>query len=144
MGGPGAHEDLPESPASPELKVGSKLWQFDCNRRIYQKDAKGRSFGGPIWREHWRPAEGVGETRVSWIINTPGGGLWDSVRVPKKDFRGGKCPRGFLLSEEAIDREAWVHDNASRLGHAVMRCGDYDTLKKIAEMVGYKDQEPST
>lgn len=146
MGGPGCHEDLPKSPPapSPELKVGSKLWQFDHNRRVYRKDANGISTGGPIWREHWKPVEVVGETRVSWLISSSGANLRYANKVPKKEFRDGKCPSGYALSEESINREAWVHDNAWHIGQAVTRCQDYDLLKKVADLFGYKDKEPST
>lgn len=145
MGGPGAHEDLPPRAPVEGLKVGSLLWQFDANRRVYRKDGKGRSIGSPSWREHWQQVEIVSETRMSWLIDTPGSGYlsWSSMKIAKKDFRDGKCPSGYALSEEQIDREAWVCGNAYHLGQLVARCGDYDTLKKIAEMVGYEDREPS-
>jgi hypothetical protein len=121
------------------LKVGSPLWRFDINRRVYAKDDKGRTVGGPIWREHWTPREVVGETRVSWLVGFSGDGPGRvSVKVAKKDFAAGGCPQGWATSQEHIDRLAWIVRNRGRLSTAVSRCNDYDALQKVAALVGYE------
>ena len=99
-------------------------WIFDENRRRYKTDEKGRSIGGPIWREHWVKVKIVGETRRSWVTN------YYDRKVPKK---GG---RGYAFSEEDIDRMAFI-EQRRRIGEAVGYCTDYETLKRIADMVGY-------
>ena len=99
-------------------------WIFDENRRRYKTDEKGRSTGGPIWREHWVKVEIVGETSRSWITN------YYDRKVPKK---GG---RGYAFSEEDIDRMAFVEQRHA-IGEAVKYCTDYETLRRIAEAVGY-------
>lgn len=88
------------SPAPPAAAqpVYPRVWLFDINRRVYQRDASGRAFGSPIWREHWEEQVIVGETRVSWVTE------WGK-KVPKK---GGW---GIAFSEEEIAREAFVQDH---------------------------------
>ena len=100
-------------------------WIFDINRRVYEKDEHGRSIGGPIWREHWVKVEVVGETSRSWITNF-------DRRVPKK---GGQ---GYAFSQEEIDRNAFVEKRYS-ISNAVRMCTDYDTLKKIADIINYQE-----
>lgn len=99
-------------------------WIFDENRRRYKVDDKGRSIGGPIWREHWVKVEIVGETSRSWITNYFG------RKVPKK---GG---RGYAFCEADIDRMAFV-EQRRQIGEAVKQCTDYETLKRVADAVGY-------
>lgn len=115
------------------LKVGDTVWVFDQNRRIYPKDRQ----GGPIWSEHWRPEKITGETSRSWII---GNHAWTQKKLPKK----GAAPFRVAYSQEEIDKAAWVHDNRYRLSHEIDRCEDYDTLKKVAELVGYRLPGPTT
>lgn len=112
-----------------ELKVGSKIWRFSENRRIYRKDAQGRSYGGPIWREHWQQVEITGETSRSWILR--------DKKIPKK----GPLPWGYALDEQTIDRAAWVHDNSYLISVEVARERDYDKLQQIAAIVGYKEKD---
>jgi hypothetical protein len=101
------------------------VWLFDRDRRVYNKDEKGRSTGGPIWREHWVKHEIVGETSRSWLTKR-------GQKVPKK---GGP---GIAFDEAGINRRAFVRDNSYKISQAIARCDDYDTLVKIAEIIGYK------
>lgn len=107
------------------------VWLFNVNRRVYRQDENGRSTGGPIWREHWQEHEIVGETSQSYITK------W-GMKVPKK---GGE---GIAFDAAEIDRLAYVHDNRHNIADAVQRCVDYDTLVKIAEIIGYKAEENPT
>lgn len=100
-------------------------WVFDVNRRKYKTDKNGRTIGGPIWKEHWRKVKIVGETSRSWVTS---GGL----KIPKK---GG--PQ-YAFSEDDIDRMAFV-EKSWQIADAVRYCKDYETLKRIAEMIGYRD-----
>lgn len=107
----------------PTPYIGMKVWRFDQNRRVYAKDGNGRPVGGrPIWREHWRQLEIVGETSRSWLV---GAALWRADKVPKKNW-----PGEYAFSEEEIDRRGYVEDR-HRLVRRVQDCRDYDTLKKI-------------
>ena len=108
-------------------KIGDTVWYFDENHRVYECDETGRSRGGPIWREHWRPAEVIGETRVSWIVGTDG--RFKELRVKKRDW-----PGNLALSDADIDRRAFV-EQAHLIGRRVSRCHDYDTLKAISDLL---------
>src|SRR5690348_13336803 len=76
------------------LAVGSTIWVFDCNRRVYAKDGR----GGPIYREHWRPVKIASETSRSWITD------WGQ-KVPKKGEHHGVC-----FTEKEVDDKSWVED----------------------------------
>lgn len=111
-----------------EPYVGMRLWEFDDCRRVYRKDASGRSVGSPIWREHWKEVFIVGETRVSWLV----GPEWcrnqlnRADKLPKKSF-----PGIYAVSDEDLERRSWVVENCHRLSEAVRSCKDYDVLKTI-------------
>lgn len=118
-----------------EPHVGMELWQFDMNRRVYRKDANGRSVGGPIWREHWRKVFIVGETRVSWLV----GPYLDrpdlSDKLPKRSF-----PGGYATSEEDINRRSWVVENQHKIAEAIRALG-YDKLKAVAVLIGFDPEK---
>lgn len=114
-----------------DLKVGDHLWYFDINRRVYRSEAG----SGPIWREHWVKMQIVGETGVSWIVG-PGN---HPMKVHKKKLAAGTLLL-WATSEGDVAKEEWVSQNSYRLSNAVSGCKNYDTLKKIAELVGYKDR----
>lgn len=109
--------------------VGSTVWVFDINRRVYRERKPGEKYavGAPIWREHWVPRKIVGETVRSWVLVQGG-------RVPKK----GADPHLFSFSEADIARRAWVHDNRHLIERAVGRVCDYDTLRSVAALIGYE------
>jgi hypothetical protein len=107
-----------------ELKVGSKIWKFDVNCRVYQRDARGMAHGGPIYREHWREVEITGETRVSWLTHYG--------KAPKKGPHHGWA---FTLRE--VEDDCWVKDHRYRIADTVQRCHDAEVLRRVAEVVGY-------
>jgi hypothetical protein len=114
-------------------KVGSTVWIFDANHRVYRKGPDGRSLGGgPIWREHWVKREIRAETSRSWVI----GEHWSERKIAKK----GEQPWDVCWSEQEITERAYVHDNAPRIADLVTRLRDYDTLKKIAELIDYVEK----
>lgn len=84
------------------------FWIFDENRRVYARDERGRSTGGPIWIEHWREQEVTGETRVSWIV----GGGWSERKIPK---RGPWPMRGVCRSREEVEARAWVEETRAAI-----------------------------
>lgn len=108
--------------------VGGTIWVFDLNRRFYTKPSGGRLWGEPIWRRHWRPLKIVGETSRSWILES-------RQKVPKR----GADPTVFAFSEADIDRMEWVHYNAYRIADKVLRLRDYETLRKVADAIGYRE-----
>lgn len=118
------------------IKVGDPCWVFDINRRVYAKDKAGRSVGGPIWREHWVKREVVGETRVSWVIGTPGY-LHTDMKVPKREA----LTHLFVeFSEQRLEQRAWAARNQHHIVDAMRRIDDYELLQKLAALIGYKEQ----
>lgn len=99
-------------------------WVFDENFRFYRV---GES--APIWREHWRKMEVVGETSRSWILS-------DDRKVPKK---GG---RGIAFSEAEVDRLAWAREHAHKILNSIDRYGNPEQLDKIAALVNYPVRMP--
>lgn len=107
--------------------IGSTVWLFDENRRVY---TRGGSVGrGPIWREHWAPRKIVGETSRSWVTEY-------GDKVPKR----GCDPRCVAFSRDEIERQAYIHENAHKIGEAVRCIGDYELLRKVAELIGYSER----
>lgn len=111
------------------IGVGSTIWCYDENRRRYAAAPSGRIWGALIWREHWAPRKIVGETSRSWVLQG-----FPKTKVPKR----GADPRLFAFSERELDERVWIHDNRSGIGFAVSQCYDYATMRKIAELLGYK------
>lgn len=106
------------------LAVGSAVWYFDQNYRVYPKN--GGIGNSPIFREHFRPIKIEGETSRSWV-------LADGRKISKATLVG------IYIDQDAIDRECWIHDHKWRIIRSAERINDYDTLRKLAELVGYDD-----
>ncbi len=120
------------------MNVGDRVWWFDQNKRVYERDEKGRPVGRPIWREHWRELAVIGETRVSWLVGYPGAKVEDhGFKLPKRDFADGKCPSGWALSLEHIEERSWVEEHRWQIGDALDRCEDPAVLRQVAALVGY-------
>ena len=105
--------------------IGDTVWVFDQNRRVYERDKNGRSYGGPIWREHWVLRIVVNETSRSWLLSC-------GTKVPKK----GEA-RCFVYSEAELDDRCFVNDHAFRIGNDVKYTKDPAKLRAIAEIIGY-------
>jgi hypothetical protein len=127
------------------LAIGSTVWIFDENRRVYpdKKLPKGQLWpsSAPIWREHWRPCVIVGETRVSWLVGHTKDDTYPR-KINKKDLAAGSV-RCVLTSEVDIDAACYVHDHAYKIGSRVQHiAGGFaaaETLRKIAALVGYEE-----
>ncbi len=109
------------------LSVGSTVWVFDENHRVYRRNEKGRSEGGPIYREHFVECKITGETSRSWIIGRY------RMKVNKKTLDG------MYISQEQIDLKCWANDHK----YGVVRMIEYSTdgamIKAVADLIGYKD-----
>ncbi len=107
------------------------VWHFDGNRRVYRKNAAGVSVGGPIYRQHWREVEVKSETSRSYVTIY------------------GKCPKdadgtkGWALTADQVERDVWIRSNRLPVVRAAERWigNDYDRIRKLAELVGYKEQD---
>lgn len=110
-----------------EKLIGKTIWIFDENRRHYRKDENGRSLGSPIWREHWVAYEVIDETPRSWILRH------SHRKVPKK---GGY---GIAFSIKEIDRLEFITVHRRKIADKVISL-DYDKLKQVADLIGYKGE----
>lgn len=108
---------------TPSLAVGSIVWRFDPNHRVYKRDARGYGIGGPIYREHFRAILIADETRVSWV-------LADGSKINKRTLAG------IYPTEADVERDCWLHEHRHHVVRLVERC-DYDQLRAIAGIVGY-------
>jgi hypothetical protein len=134
---PGGHLVTKAVVVQPALGVGSTVWIFDENRRVYPDGPDGRrSFGTrPIWREHWRPTMILSETRVSWCL--------EGRRKISKRGLAASTVRGVLTSEADLDAACYVHEHASKISDRVGRISGgrqaAGMLRQIAALVGYDD-----
>lgn len=110
---------------NPEIKVGDKFFLYDMSRRVYERDENGRAKGGPTFRGHFYEVTIEGETSKSWITNH------GRTKVPKSS------PFPPLYTEQMISDREWVAVHAYRISEEVRRLTDVDSLKRIAEIVGY-------
>ena len=128
---------------SSTLSIGSVVWKLTTEIRHYAKDEKGRSFGGLLRRPQWIEWQIQGETSRSWIAVrkgiSPASINQLGVKIPKRATPDEARQLGFALSEKDIEDDVWQHEHRNRVMQAVQRV-DVETLRKIAEMIGY--QEP--
>lgn len=131
---------VPCEPREP-LHVGSTLWYFDQNQRVYPKDKGSHYSGGsPIWREHWRAVKVESETKRSWVVRMGYRGAGSVVKHPKTAFENGGCPRGWALDQDHITELEWQAVHHYQIAEFMRRHNrelPVATLKKIAEMIGY-------
>jgi len=130
-------------PDPPAVAVGSTVWIFDANRRVYadKKLGNGKLWpsGPPIWREHWRQHVITGETRVSWLVADYVGDRHPR-KISKRDLAAGKV-RGVLTSERDLDAACYVNEHAHAVADRVSRLAGGEqaaaVLRQIAALVGY-------
>ena len=108
-----------------DIEKPTHFWYFDENRRVY---ANRSAFTSPIWREHWRKAEVVGETSRSWVV----GRGYGSTKIPKK----GPLPRGWARSEAEVDERCWEHEHRHRIQQQ-LNWMDVGVLRQVAQLIGY-------
>lgn len=109
-----------ETTALPEF-----VFVFDLNNRVYEKDVNGRTFGGPIYREHWCKYEVIGEEKRSWLVNEYPGKIT-------------KAKAKFIAD---VDEDCWLNDNRYKIIEDIKRCTDSATLRAIAKLVGYEEKK---
>jgi hypothetical protein len=113
------------------IGVGSTIWRFDPNRRVYPKPETGRILPscGPIYREHWVPVVITGETSRSWLW-----GHRRDVKIPKR----GPHP-GFAFTQEEVDDDVWARASRHRVSRAVEHCQDVTKLRQVAAILGVEE-----
>jgi hypothetical protein len=100
---------------------------FDENHRVYPRDEKGRSTGGPIWRESWVPTVIESETSRSWITK-----YGDKFPKKRADFER------LAYSQEEIDELQWVKEYRADIWRAVQGARDPEVLRQIAALIGWE------
>jgi hypothetical protein len=119
--------------ADPEVKIGSTVWFFDVNHRVYPEKEGRHSSAAPIWREHWVRHHVIGETSRSWLVGS----------YPKADPKlCAKCPKAeittrYALTELEVDERVYCHDNGWRIAERVQRIKDARILREVARIIGY-------
>jgi hypothetical protein len=124
------------------LAVGQKLWRFEPNKRVYEKE---NGYPRLVYRHHWieNGATVVGETRVNWLVvpydKEPPYNLFmrDIARVPKN----GPLPPEYAVDAAVVEQDIWVHDNKYKLIDVIQKSRDYAALKAVAELVGYEGKK---
>ena len=116
--------DLPPVACTAVLGIGSTIWMFDNNRRVYPEPRSTHN-GGPIYREHWRPVTIDGETSRSWVTS------WYGKKVQKRGPR-----QGVAFTEDEVEADVWAHDHRYKIVRMIEQC-DVATLKAVALAVGY-------
>lgn len=112
-----------------DIRVGVVAFWFDVNTRVYRHPGPGG--GSPIYRYHYNATLITGETRVSWITE-------HGTRYPKKSTPG--KPRLYGLND--VDEQQWMSTHRLGIVDAVRSVRDFDTLKTVADLVGYVGEAP--
>ena len=113
---------------SKPLGIGSTIWKFDSNYRVYKSNASISSSAS--YREQWRPVVITGETSRSWII-----GGRNNAKCPKK---GGY---GWALSEKEVYDDVWLKENRYKIMQRLNFGSNQsvEVFRKIAELIGYEE-----
>ncbi len=108
-----------------DLSIGSEVYIFDENRRIYRRDEKGNVSGGPIYREYFRKVQILRESPRKWIT------AFNSAS--KKD----PYKTGFLTLEQ-VEEQCWDKDNRIDIMHLIQnKSVTTEQLRHIATIIGY-------
>lgn len=111
-------------------------YTFDLNRRVYARDGNGRSHGGPIYAEHFRPIKIVGENEREYICE------YGTINKRSKKYTVGR-DKWEIYTEEEREAAIWRNNHRHRLTRHIERIQDVALLKKIAELAAYEPGEYS-
>ena len=127
------------------LGIGSVVWRFDENRRVYDYP-RGFRVAGPKRRPQWVEWEIRGETARSWIAVRKGSKIEDEAglraggaKIPKRATPEQARQLGFALTEQAVEDDVWQHEHRYRVVTALEQA-DAAMLRKVAELIGYDDK----
>ena len=113
------------------IGIGTILYRFDENRRVYKRDENNRPYGGAIYAEHFVPVEIHGETKLSWIC----GPSYAISKVNKKEIMTGRS--GDFFTAEGMNDQIWIEDHRHRVRDRLYSA-TADQLRQIAAILGYK------
>jgi hypothetical protein len=121
-----------------ELGIGSRVWEFDTNHRVYPPKKPGQRYSGgpPIYEKHFIEYRIVGEEGRSWLLQRGEG--WRPTKVGKQQL--GKK----FFTDSQREGMIWAHEHRHAMIRMIERCDDVDVLKQIAGLVGYKYSAPDS
>jgi hypothetical protein len=114
------------------LTIGSRLWLFDQNRRVYPPPKPGQlwSSSAPIYAEHFAPHRITNETRTHWVVGA-------GTRVRKLDLTSrARGTTQYYFTDEGKADHLWCHEHRHTIVDAVNACHDVAKLKAIAATLG--------
>lgn len=116
----------------PRFTARQRIWRFDENRREYEHDADGRTFGGPIYEKHFVEYRVIAIEARSYLIQRSS---------PHKERIGiSKADREFYGDEDKLNN-IWMNHHRYKVQNAVGKCKDVAILRKVAEIVGYQETQ---
>jgi len=127
-----------EARKDPEVvKVGSKAWIFNENRRRYTDPEPGKLYGNIIYREHWEESQVVGQTRDSWLVGA------SKIKVSKKTGEHKRHPwcKKIVFSLAAVDDDVWEKKHAVGVSRMLRECHDVSKIRQIAAILGYNAED---
>jgi hypothetical protein len=114
-------------PPVPALSIGTEVFRFDPERRVYAM-VNGKATGGPTYRGQFLPCFVVGEEKRSWLVSqSPGGPM---------SFKWGKATPG-LLSVEQVDELCWMHDHRISIARLLDTCRDPSIVRAVGALLGH-------
>lgn len=114
-----------------EIAIGTRLWLFSENRRVYAKNAKDEYAGGPIYSEHFQECFVTGETKGCWIVG--------NHKVNKRTFRtaAGAYGGSQFYTDAGKADNVWANDHRYKIGQRIISC-PVAQLRQIAAIIGYE------
>ena len=127
----------------------------ECEKRIV-KDTTNMKIGDAIWIHNgvhtgeestkWTKHIIVGETNRSWIVRDEKflDAHWAGKKLPKiyrNNMEDDVKLRFTAFTEEEVKQKVWVAKNSHHIQSCVSVVHDYETLKKIADLVGFFREE---
>lgn len=106
-----------------DLRIGSEVYVFDGNRRVYDRAPDGRSIGDSIYREHFYKVKIDGETPRKWKAG------WHEA------FKKNPYETGFYTAE-MVEDAVWKKQHAPRI-RQIIYTANASQLRAIAEILGY-------
>ncbi len=110
------------------LQIGSTVFIFDENRRVYIRNQKGGllSSGGPVYRDHFVQTTITGETPRKW-----------KTAYHREAFKKNPFETGFY-TEEQVNQLCWAKEHHPRIRDELLNA-TYDQLQQIAKILNYKE-----
>jgi hypothetical protein len=137
-----------------ELRIGSRIWIYNSNLRVYHK-GDGMGARGTIYREHFERYVIVGESRVSWFamskrtVEKHKPKEWPDLckRIPwmidKLPKRNIPPYRRVCLTDRELDLACWLDEHRYKIISSLERAADPELILKIAEIIEYTPAPPS-